>query len=293
MENAIQPHSSLTDVLHISEPVQATNFQFAADIPVACGETAKSVTEKVIDCTYEWLSKKLQTLMPKRETFFSESYGKYALTEWIMPSLYVATIPEEGEWCCRLIHADESSKFRTAVPGGLWTVDIALHYETNEESTKVHFALRYVFLAIKEENSSIIIPSPVRPSLIRDIANKFHFTEALPIRGDKWINEIDCPKNCDALYKAVRSSMPTRQMPIVVYMKETNDSLLSLLLRSEQLDDKQWQSIMAFAHIVTLSESMRERWNERVGENLAVPQDGIRIYRPYIDSTNEPLCVCA
>ena len=60
----------MSKTLRISKPFKETNFQFMAEIPVPSYETAKSVTEQVIDYIYAWIESRLDKLMlPERENF--------------------------------------------------------------------------------------------------------------------------------------------------------------------------------------------------------------------------------
>jgi hypothetical protein len=92
-------------VVRISKPVKKTTFQFAADIFVAENETVETIYEKLIDYVYEWINLKLGASTPERKQF-SEGVD---FDKFILPSLRCVSIPDEGHWCCRLIHADETT----------------------------------------------------------------------------------------------------------------------------------------------------------------------------------------
>jgi hypothetical protein len=252
-------------VVRISEPVKKTTFQFVADILVPNDETPKTIFEKIIDYVYEWINLKLGTSTPERKQF-SEGIE---FDKFILPSLRCAAIPADGQWCCRLVHADETSERRPAIPGLTWTSDIALH--CNDNKNKIHFAMR-VFATATNNIEQIF---HIRPRLIADITRQFHVVEHYQIEQKEW-QKISCIEELEFLCEAVKS--PARQIPIVLITKESNESLFPLLFET-QLDINR-QSILAFAHIVALPENLCDAWTQLIGETLTVPRNGIRIYYP-------------
>ncbi|MDR2438086.1 MAG: hypothetical protein LBE12_01790, partial [Planctomycetaceae bacterium] len=50
------------------------------------------------------------------------------------------------------------------------------------------------------------------------------------------------------------------------------------------------QSILAFVHTVALPNELWNTWNQLIGEDLSVPQNGIRIYYPNVSSEDAKVC---
>jgi hypothetical protein len=251
-------------IVRISEPVKRTTFQFAADIGVPENGIPESVYESVIDYVYEWVNLKLGASTPERQ-LFSEGVE---FDRFILPSLRVATIPEEGQWCCRLVHADELTEKRPAIPGMTWTSDIALHCDEK----KIHFAIRIFVTATNNAADEIVL---IRPRLVADIAKQFQLVEAMPIETEKQ-KEINGTEEIEQLYETV--ILQNRQIPILVITKEQNENLFPILFQ-KQLEISR-QSILSLAHVIALPKELREEWNRIVGELLTIPNGGVRIYYP-------------
>jgi hypothetical protein len=257
-------------VIRISEPIKKTTFQLTADILVPDNETSQTVFEKIIDYVYEWINLKFVASTPDRKQF-SEGIE---FDKFILPSLYCAAIPSEGQWCCRLVHADETNERRSAIPGLTWTSDIALHCNKD----KIHFAIR--ILATATNNTEQIIG--IRPRLIADIVRQFQMVETLPI-GQKGWKEIDNSDDIEQLYKAVISE--NRCLPIVLIIKEPHENLFPILFETQLNINR--QSILAFAHIVALPENWYDAWTQKIGNNLTVLRNGIRTYYPHVVSDED------
>ncbi|MDR1484545.1 MAG: VWA domain-containing protein [Planctomycetaceae bacterium] len=257
-------------VVRISEPIKKTTFQFTADILVPDNKTSQTVFEKIIDYVYEWINLKLGASTPNRKQF---SDG-IEFDKFILPSLRCAAISGEGQWCCRLVHADETNERRSAVPGLTWTSDIALHCNKD----KIHFAM--CVFAIATNNVEQIIC--IRPRLIADIAKQFQIVETLPIYQKQW-KEIGNSDDIEQLYNAVIAE--NRHLPIVLIIKEPHENLFPVLLETQLNINR--QSILAFAHIVALPENWHDAWTQKIGSNLTVPLNGIRIYYPHVISDGD------
>jgi hypothetical protein len=188
--------------------------------------------------------------------------------------LRCAAISDEGQWCCRLVHADETNERRSAIPGLTWTSDIALHCNKD----KIHFAMR-VFATATNHVEQIIY---IRPRLIADIAKQFQIVETMPIDQKRW-KEIGNSDDIEQLYDAVISE--NRHLPIVLIIKEPNENLFPILFKPQF--DINRQSILAFAHIVALPENWSNAWTQKIGNNLTIPRNGIRIYYPYLVSDED------
>jgi hypothetical protein len=250
-------------VVRISEPIKKTTFQFAADIVVPENRTPESVYESVIDCVYEWVNLKLGTSTPERR-MFNEGIE---FDKFILPSLHVAIIPKENQWCCRLVHADETSERRKAIPGMTWTSDIALHLDGN----KIHFAMQ-VFVIATNNVDQIAYN---RPRLIMDIAKQFELVTELPLQS-KEAMYVSTDDELLRIHDAIMS--PVRNIPIVLITKEQNEELLSIIFKTQIENER--QSILAFAHIIALPDELWKSWNQYIGEDLSIPQNGISIYYP-------------
>ena len=252
-------------VVRIREPIKKTTFQFSANLIVPCGKTSESVFEEAIDCVHEWISLKLGPSTPDRQQFAEN----FEFDRFILPSLKIATIPGEGRWCSRMVHADEPGFNRPAIAGLTWTSDIALHRTTET----VHFALR-IFATAAFNMESIL---PIRPRLITDIGRQIGFEEdGVPLKFERWAvlnNESDIVYLTDSVRSFVR------QIPIVLIATENDDVFLPTFIFEKQVLPLQ-QSIAYFGYVVVLPEHLWEYWTQKIGDDLSVPKNGVRIYYP-------------
>lgn len=253
-------------VVRIREPIKKTTFQFAADLVIPLGETAETVFTKAVDFVYEWINLKLGASTPSRERFA----GNVDFDQFILPSLKIAAIPEEGHWACRMIHADEAFFNRPAIAGLTWTSDIALH----RQGDTAHFAIR-IFVTASSDTQVIL---PIRPRLVSDIGKHLGFTEGIPFPFEK-CGIVGNDKDIERLFEAIRS--PRRQVPVVLVAGDDDRLTTPLFERQDR------QSVLYFGYVVTLPESFRERWTQTVGDNLSVPAGGVRIYYPFTVTETE------
>jgi hypothetical protein len=143
---------------------------------------------------------------------------------------------------------------------------------------KIHFALRIFITATNNANGIVLI----RPRLVADIARQFQIVEAMPIESKKQ-KEINSTEAIVQFYEAVMSQ--NRQIPVLVIIKEPNENLFPILFQT-QLDVER-QSILTLAHVIALPEKLLDAWNLRIGETLAIPKNGVRLYYPNVMADGE------
>lgn len=254
-------------VVRIREPIKKTTFQFAADLTISKGQTPESVFATAIDYAYEWISLKLGASTPPRERFDEN----FEFDQFILPTLKIANIPEEGHWCARMVHADEAFFGRPAIAGLTWTSDIALH----RENGAVHFAMR-IFVTSAHDTEGVLA---IRPRLVSDLGRNIGFTEGLPLVFEQW-NTVQTDEDIERLFDSVHA--PLRQMPIVLIATDDDELVASRLFRRQAR-----QSIRYFAYVATLPESLRDRWTQKIGDSLSLPFGGARIYYPFFETETD------
>jgi hypothetical protein len=265
---AAKPEQFFASVVRVPRPVQKTNYQFVADCAIAPGATPESVFERVVDGVYEWLRLKLETALPPRDEFSSG----FTSDRFSQPSIKCLPVADEGLWSLQLVHPDHDDDYRRAIPGVIWTTDIALH----READAVHCAIRVLTTGA----GGIEGIAHIRPHLVAELSETVGFVEALPVVPGAWTVATDA--EVGRLYDAAFSKQ--RQIPVVLVSRTGDESVAARLVARLGQPQRPRQSILTFAHVVVLPPRCHSLWVDKAGKHWAVPPGGVRVCYPPPDA---------
>lgn len=233
-------------VVRIRKPVKKTTFQIISNLCIKEDETPERVAQRAIDYVYKWINLKLDVSTPEREKF-NESFE---FDQFVLPSLRVVSILNEGCWACRLMHADEKVEGeREAIPGMIWTSDIALHWNANQ----VQFAMR-VFVTVTSDVEPV---KSVRPRLIYDLATEIgFFDDAFLIQLKE--NIVESYADLERLHETL--TLRIHHLPIILIDESLKETLSSLLLETQYSLHR--QSVLGFAYVVLLPKHFHSKFAE-------------------------------
>jgi hypothetical protein len=211
-----------------------------------------------------WLASKFPApLIPEArlgQSFEEELHGQ---------SVKCVPIVEEGIWSARLLQPDAPFGGRAAVPGRMWTTEVAFA----RQDRSVRFAIQVLCASLSYGLEPIVL---TRPRIVRDLAMRMTLTDSRPLDGKPW--QLRSGDDLVAFYEAVVDLK--RSLPIYLLTQPDGQrlglSVAPFLLDAEDLARK----VQALAIVVTMPKELGLNWTERVGKAWSAYLGAVRTYRP-------------
>jgi len=190
-----------------------------------------------------------------------------------------ATVPSEGLWSLRLTHPDAPHIDRQAVPGRMWTTDLAL----KRGEVGIHqFGVRVLCTSQPYCDAEITL---TRPRIVRYLAASFLLSTARRLENRPWY--LNTNDDLEAFYQFITD--PQRALPVYL-LTEADPKRLLGRVRQYVLDERKLaQDTVGLAHIAVLPRDASYAWTNRVGKVWSAFQGATRTYRPGLDfETDSP-----
>ncbi|MEP0844909.1 MAG: hypothetical protein HRF43_19585 [Phycisphaerae bacterium] len=253
-------------VIQPGRPTLRTTFQLAADILPAAGEVAKAFDQstKVI---LQWVRSKFPTELPqqgwKGESFDVEEWGQ---------KVECIAIAEAGLWSLRLTQPDAPFGARAAVPGRIWTTDIAV----SKRPDSIGFGIRVICASLPYCNEEIAL---TRPRVVLDLIAAVGLHEIRLLDGRPW--QLASDQELVAFQDFLTD--PLRTMPVFL-LTQPDRRRFQVQVSDWMLDaDHLARKTQGFAHVVLLPWQLGYQWTEMVGKPWSAYLGAVRTYQPGLD----------
>jgi hypothetical protein len=257
-----------------NRPIMRTTYQLAAKLGPKDGKTADEALTAAVKSIMGWVRGHRPSELPQ-EAWEGRDF------ECGVPGHEVecATVPSEGLWSLRLTHPDAPYGDRLAVPGRMWTTDLAL----KREGAETHqFGVRVFCTSQAYCNAEIRLE---RPRIVQYLAESFVLSTVRQLEDKPWYLNTD--DDLQAFYQFVTD--PQRVLPIYL-LTEADPQRLPGKVQRYVLDEyKLAQRTLGLAHVAVLPYSASYGWTNRVGKVWSAFQGAARTYRPGLDfETDSP-----
>ena len=223
-------------------PTVRTTYQLAAKLSPRGGQTAEEAWIAAIKSIIGWVRGLCSNELPQeawRGVDFECGVPGY--------SVECATVPSEGLWSLRLTHPDASYGDQKAVPGRMWTTDLAL----KQGSTGAHqFGVRVFCTSQPACDTEVTL---TRPKIVGYLAESFVLSMARQIESRPWY--LNTEDDLDALYQFITD--PQRVLPVYL-LTEADAKKLPGRVQQYMLDE----------HRLGQRTLVRQRYEESPGSEL-------------------------
>lgn len=256
-------------VVRPGKPRIQTIYQFRATIDTA-NHTAEGVKEKAIGLILGWIKEKYSASLPAT-AYAGESF------DLPLPGqkLECVALPDEGIWSVLLEQPDAPMGDRPAVPGRVWTTEIALR-----DLDELEFSIRVNCASLSYSEQPIIL---TRPRIVVELAKNLGLKKIRAISSDPWI--IDNASELHSLYLLIQDKK--RFLPIIL-LSEAAPHEHEVEVRRYLLDESALaRRAIGYAYVAVLSKEMAYKWTEAVGKDWTVYNGAVRTYYPGVDLDND------
>lgn len=234
------------DVIAVHKPIQRTSYQFSADFRTGEGKTPEETIETAIDAIRNWTDRKLPHSTIPREKYFTGF--ELDVDDCGQQQLNCVSIPDDGQWCLRLIHPDNPYKDHVPITARTWTTDMSIHRATD----RIRFSLR-VFCISTNPNDSVEI---IRPRIVPDLAEQIGFVDGRVVENGPW--HVSGEHAAEELQRLLAN--PDRQLPVVLLLNDNRHTGIPAVAEGLFTKTDTHQSMQAFAHVVLLSPDLDLPW---------------------------------
>lgn len=183
---------------HPARPTVRTTYQLAAKLSPKEGQTAEEAWTAAVKSIIGWVRGLCSSELPQ-EAWEGRDF------ECGVPGHDVecATVPSEGLWSLRLTHPDAPYGDRQAVPGRMWTTDLAL----KRGGAETHqFGVRVFCTSQPYCDAEIAL---TRPKIVRYLAESFVLSTVRQLEDRPWYLNTD--DDLQAFYQFITD--PQRVLP--------------------------------------------------------------------------------
>lgn len=175
-------------------------------------------------------------------------------------------------WSFRFEHPDMPFRERPAVPGRVWTTDVAFSISTEG----IDVGLRVFCASLPYGDADIAL---MKPGVVAQLADRVGLIDRRKLEPVPWTMEREA--DLEELLALLRD--PRRMLPVVVLTQpdrrrlqvEVSDFVLNSLDLSKKLH--------GVAHVVRLPWELGFRWSEIVGKPWSVYLGAVRTYMPQLN----------
>lgn len=257
------------------KPVVRTTFQFTGTIdPATVSSDTSTVFQKAIAIILGWCEDKIPAEIPE-----SAWDGSGFLVE--LPGQKVEAVPldEAGFWTLRIEQLDAPFMGRKAVPGRVWSTEIALH-KTDAIAIGVRIHCASLPYSGSQDDFSFS-----RPHFLVELADNLGLSDAQPLLSRPWI--IENGEDIEALYKLVVS--PERKLPVVVLTAPDRKTVPANVRPFVMDEEELTKRAQCVAHVACLPWDMAFQWTDRVGKDWSAFMGAVRTYWPGLNfDTDSP-----
>lgn len=254
-------------------PRVRTTFQLVADIPHSADASPEQVYHTAVQIVLGWLQGKFPAPLPaeagSHQSFETELHGQ---------SVRCVSLSEEGIWSARLVQPDAPFADRPAVPGRIWTSELALA----RLDGSLRFAIRVLCASLAYATTEIAL---TRPRVVVQLASRLSLSDVRCLDGKPWY--IKDEEGLVQLYHLLINRR--RTLPVYVLTqpdkRELGLEVLPYLLSECELA----RQLQGLGRVVALPADLSFRWTEMVGKSWSVFRGAVRTYRPSLRLDEDPV----
>ena len=266
MENEVFESSQIYPfVVRPGKPRVQTTFQFRATLGNNDASAERTFKDAAV-IILAWINEKYPVDLPQ---------DAFSLSSFELPEhgqkLECVSLPQEGIWSVLLEQPDAPIKDRPAVPGRVWTTEIALRMRD-----EVEFGIRVHCASLPYSEQPITL---TRPRVVVDLAKKVGLQKVRPIDDRPWI--IETIDQLHELYDFLQTDK--RFLPVIV-LSETNQLAFDIEVRRFLIDKIALaRRALGMAYLAVLTKEAAYQWTKAVGKDWTVYHGAVRTYYPGLD----------
>lgn len=254
-------------MLNPGRPWIRTTYQLAATIP-ATPETVDKTLKDAAQSVIHWVEDRVPERLP--QTAWN---GETFRMEWPGQKVEAIAIPEMGSWSFRYEHPDMPFGDRPAVPGRIWTTDVA--YMKSGQNIAV--GVRAFCASLPYGGDAEVMLT--RPRIVLDLAARYGMHDQRPLSRDPWL--LNTEEDLLALHELLANR--GRRLPVVLLTQPDKSKfqihVSDYMLRPRELAKR----CCGLAHVVQLPWELGYRWTELVGKPWSAYLGAVRTYMPGLD----------
>lgn len=245
-------------------PTIRTTFQLAADVLPRSDQSRDAAQQECVQIALRWLASKFPAPLGP-----DAAAGQGFVVEVPGQAIHCVAIPEEGIWSARLSQPDAPFAGRAAVPGRVWTTEIAFA----RQDASVRFGVQVLCASLPYATEPIAL---TRPRIVRDLAARVMLVDVRPLDGRPW--QLQTEEDLQKFYDAVTN--PNRSLPVYLLTQPDGRRLglnvAPFLLNADDLA----RQVQGAALVATMPKELGLKWTDRVGKSWSAYLGAIRTYRP-------------